>query len=168
MDLSSSYHNTTKPDTLMEIVDKVAALVKKLREDRPSITHIVATGSSGQSVAWPVSYKIGLPVCIVRKPAEESHAGLISGTGDLGDYIIIDDLISSGASVRRVVKALDDEWSENSGYSWAANQKKPVCVGIVLYQSDRGVDDTATFNTAQDGQPACPVRVYGDNYSRAW
>lgn len=130
MRLATAYHPTVEPVKLMEIVDGAAARIKNwLAEDGGrSISHIVATGSSGHAIAWPVSYKLGIPVCIVRKPCEESHDGLISGDGQLGDYIIIDDLISSGATLRRVLKAISDKAID---YGTAV----PRCVGIFLYNS---------------------------------
>lgn len=168
MQLEANYHNTTKPERLMEIVDKVAAVVKKLREDNPGLTHIVAQGSSGQSVAWPVSYKLGIPVCIVRKPGEQSHAGEMSGSGDLGNYIIIDDLISTGTTLRRVIKAIADRHERSLGEWSVTPPMVPVCIGVVLYQ-DRSYTESGSFRVTEYGspEPVVTVPVYGGNYSEA-
>lgn len=150
MRLSTSYHKTVTPQNLMEIVDRTAARIKEWIEAGNSITHIVATGSSGQAVAWPVSYKLGIPVCIVRKPAEASHDGNVSGSGDLGDYIVIDDLISSGATIKRVQKEIGDQFERSRRWdnlvSDLINAATPRCKAIFLY-SDEWNDDRTEFDT---------------------
>ena len=172
MELSPAYHRTTKPEKLMEIVDETAARIKNWmdgQEVKP--THIVATGSSGQAIAWPVSYKLGLPVCIVRKESEKSHAGNISGTGDLGNYIIIDDLIDSGNTIRRVLKTINDVYAEKRKhadlYNWAdPSPIEPKCAAIFLYQSGEIRDDDRADEFRFEGYREVPV--YTSTSGRSW
>lgn len=131
MNLNGAYHRTVEPEKLMQIVDATAAAIKEWNAAREvPITHIVCSGSSGQAVAWPVSYKLGIPVCIVRKPDEKSHAGLISGAGRLCSYIIVDDLIDSGSTIRRIIGAIGER-AASQGCEVGA---EPKVAAIFLYQ----------------------------------
>lgn len=131
MNLSEGYHKSVRPERLMEIVDGTAAAIKKLRET-VTFSHIVATGSSGQSITWPVAYKLGIPVCIVRKEGEKSHAGLVTGYGDMEDYVILDDFIGTGTTVKRVLDTIAERFKETREWCPAA-EGEPKCKAIVLY-----------------------------------
>jgi hypothetical protein len=123
---------------LMEVVDGTAATIKKWMAENAStkITHIVCTGSSGQAVAWPVSYKLGIPVCVVRKEGEKSHAGRITGEGYLGAYIVIDDLIDSGATLERVFDTINAAYEHKASTGLTVEETErpaPHCVAVFLY-----------------------------------
>lgn len=131
MKLSHSYHKPVNPTSLMEVVDGTAAAIKKwIAETGTKVSHIVCTGSSGQSVAWPVSYKLGIPVCVVRKLGENSHAGLITGHGDLRSYVVIDDFVCSGETLDRVFATIAD--------AAGSAEHAPKCAAIFLYDSPNG------------------------------
>lgn len=121
----ASYHNiNVTPERLKIRVDAMIKAVKKFHSKTP-INHIVVQGMSGQAVGWPVGYKLGIPVAVVRKEKEKKscHAGEspIIGDGHLTNYIIIDDGIYSGATIDRIVKAAKKDNSIAK------------CLGIFLY-----------------------------------
>ena len=81
------------------------------KEDR--INAIAFSGNSGAGIAFPVSYKTGLPLICIRKSNEACHGQLIEASPLLGkwdhlNYIIIDDLICSGSTIRRIVTAIKE------------------------------------------------------------
>lgn len=130
MYLYPSYHEVTSPAQLMRVVDVMAAKIKEWLAAHPekNITHMVLTGTSGQSIGWPVSYKIGLPVAVVRKDADRGHAGKIVGTGEIGNYIVLDDQISIGATIQRI----HDELT-----AYSESGIRPYMDTIFLYHSSR-------------------------------
>src|SRR5687767_13074290 len=104
-----SDHNdgVTTPRGLVERVEAMKPLmidwlqkyVASPGNSKRPITHLVMSGISGQSVGWALSTTLKLPGLVVRKPKERAHSGLIVGQGDVRDYVIVDDFISSGASI---------------------------------------------------------------------
>lgn len=150
---TTSYHTGTKPEQLMEDTDRMAAAVKKWLAENPdaNVTHMAVTGVSGQALAWPVSYKIGLPVLVVRKDGEKNYSGIrLVGAGELHNYIILDDLISSGATIKAIAQAIRDEWEKkmlNNGHSLPLDEATmPRAKAIFLSQSC--LDTTFELNGA--------------------
>lgn len=141
MYLYAEYHDITDPKNLTKVVDKVADAIKawmaKQPATLPQITHMVVTGISGQSIGWPVSYKIGLPLAVVKKEGEKGHtSGNIIGTGELGDYVILDDLISSGNTINRVVDQINRAEVQQATPDWETPGKgKPKLRAIFLHNS---------------------------------
>jgi orotate phosphoribosyltransferase len=103
----------------------VPLVVKKLRtiKRRHPFDAIAFTGSSGAALAYPLSYLLKLPLIHVRKETSHYSGGKIEGTISSKRYVIVDDFIETGASIKRVVKAIDSELDE----------AKPVA--ILLYSS---------------------------------
>lgn len=124
----SAYHDVTyNPRKLKERIDRVAKALLKLRKNEVSFNAIAFRGSSGASVAYAVSAKTGIPLAYVRK--ERNHNGdKVEGTdNNVRNYIILDDFISSGDTVRLIAKAMTSKAED----LWYLDQ--PRCVGIALY-----------------------------------
>jgi hypothetical protein len=136
------------------VVDSTAASIKKFlskKDMAAPITHLAVSGVSGQSIGWPVSYKIGLPVCVVRRPNEGAHtSGLLIGNGEMGNYVILDDLISSGKTINRILNAVVEEYFRqvDNGFPGHAVMKKamPICRAIFLHNSGRETPFSSTPN----------------------
>jgi len=111
----------------MEFLKLVPRTVKKVRaiKRKYPFDAIAFTGSSGAALAYPLSYLLKLPLIHVRKGSSHYGQGKIEGTISSRRYLIIDDFIDTGASIRRIVKAVDSE----------LDGAKPVA--ICLYSSDR-------------------------------
>lgn len=69
---------------------------------------VVVTGNSGISIAHAALMLIDFPLVLVRKPNDCSHGQQIEGPCShiLQRYVILDDLICSGDTVRRVQQTL--------------------------------------------------------------
>jgi adenine/guanine phosphoribosyltransferase-like PRPP-binding protein len=111
------------PVQLRTIVERTIEVIKDLQASR-QIDTIVCTGLSGQGVGFPTSMLTGIPLLVMRKPGDNTHAyGQIEGNVEFGTYIIVDDGISSGATVDRLVEKV------------SVFNPRAVCVGIVLWDS---------------------------------
>lgn len=105
----------------------VPLAVKKLRAIKRNhpFDAIAFTGSSGAALAYPLSYLLKLPLIHVRKGSSHYGGGKIEGTISSKRYIIIDDFIETGASIRRIIKAVNSELEDAK------------LVAICLYSSNR-------------------------------
>lgn len=100
---------------------------------------IVARGLSGTIIAAAVAAAHGMPFGIVRKPTESGHSSAgIEVTEDLNgyapayhNYLIVDDFICTGTTMRAI-----EEEIQNYRHKISGN-----CRGIVLYNS-YGTDRT--------------------------
>lgn len=81
-------------------------LVKKHQIDA-----IAFTGSSGCAGAFALATKYSIPLIYVRKKTEKSNGNKIEFNGEwdavVKNYIIVDDFVSTGATIETIVKAID-------------------------------------------------------------
>lgn len=138
MYLSDAYHDTIVDfKELSRVTDIMANVMNEwLAADnrRERVTHLAATGTSGLSMAYPLSIRCKLPVLAVRRKGETdhgAHSGNLIGQGNLLDYIIVDDFIHTGATIEHIMRSIDQ--GDDGPVS-----KGPKCRGIFLYQSSRG------------------------------
>jgi adenine/guanine phosphoribosyltransferase-like PRPP-binding protein len=109
--------------------------IAKFREKHP-FDAIAFTGTSGAALAYPLSINLKLPLICVRKTLDGNHYNReLEGVTNARTYLIVDDFIASGNTIRKITKTID----KNSG-------AKPA--GIFLY-SARG----ATGAKMWDGIP---------------
>lgn len=92
---------------------------------------VVVTGKSGMSVAFATMMLADIPLIVVRKRGENSHGEMIEGVIDVEvrRYIILDDFVSSGTTVRTVVRDIDD-------YCRVQRYARPEPVAVACYYSD--------------------------------
>src|SRR6185369_6448216 len=104
----------------------VPLTVKKLRaiKKKYPFDAIAFRGSSGAALAFPLSYFLKLPLIHVRKGESHYGSGSIEGTISSKRYIIIDDFIDRGTTVKKIIS----EIKKNIG-------AKPVA--ICLYSAGR-------------------------------
>lgn len=94
-----------------EFLTLVPLAVKKLRSimRQHRFDAIAFTGSSGAALAYPLSYLMKLPLIHVRKGESHYSGGKIEGTISSKRYVIVDDFIETGASMKRIIKAINSE-----------------------------------------------------------
>lgn len=108
--------------TMSVMTNKVSLLLSQYKFDA-----IAFTGTSGAAVAYPLSLTLGLPLICVRK--EKSHySDTIEGVTSSKKYIIVDDFISSGETIKRIIREISNTNSKS----------KPV--GIILYNGTTSVN----------------------------
>lgn len=95
-----------------EFLTLVPQVVKKLRaikKEHP-FDAIAFTGSSGAALAYPLSFLLKMPLIHVRKSNDNFHySRLIEGTISSKRYIIVDDFIETGKSIKRIIKSINQE-----------------------------------------------------------
>lgn len=140
-----------QPDTLSAIVNKMSVQMIKLRKDL-KFDAIAFSGFSGSSVAFPVSIQTGIPLLAVRKDADDSHHksgyGVLEGAIHSKTYVILDDLISSGSTVERIISRIEE-------YNPAAQ-----CKGIVLWNKDRKDYIWVSYETEKIPKYKDGIQVY--------
>lgn len=129
---SDTHFNTAK----LRNKAKALALVLPGLMERNEVDAVVVTGKSGMSLAFATLMLIDFPLVVVRKRGENSHGNNIEGprTINVRRYIVLDDFISSGATVRTIVQDIND-------LATALFETAPECVGVLQYMRDnRGTD----------------------------
>lgn len=129
---SSSYGWTGIPlDSFSEMMtsagNKVAALKKELGFDA-----VAFSGSSGAALAFHLAIAHKIPIIYVRKEDEQSHGYPVecnfgnTTQHHIKKYLIVDDFVGSGNTIRRIVRAISNITKERGAYP-----AKPI--GIFCY-----------------------------------
>ena len=122
---------------------------------------IVFRGMSGALVAPIVAQKLVKPITLCRKSSDDAHAGgnRIEGMTNFETYIIIDDVIETGKTIRSIIEVVNLKME-------AMLQSPAECVGIFLYRSfsdSNNFDGIPRFNfCVKNGKPDFS-RSRGDN-----
>jgi adenine/guanine phosphoribosyltransferase-like PRPP-binding protein len=114
------------PLKLTDLADSIKFTTTTLRSIKDEFDLIVFSGYSGALIAPTAALRVKKPMGFVRKPGEASHGVPIEITDEScgnGRYVIVDDFISTGETVKRLIKSLTD---------WNCKMR---CVGIVLATS---------------------------------
>lgn len=119
----TSYHSVLlAPAALRLKVHEIAAKVTEIKQAVP-FEAIAVRGVSGLGMGAAVSYETGIPLVIVRKPGEQSHGNQVEGPGLIAKFLVLDDIISSGETMRTIIGALNPA----------------ECVGVLLYSDSFGL-----------------------------
>lgn len=112
-----SLYGTSFSDSSMKVY--VSFVTKTLRRF-PRSVGLVFRGVSGMVVGIRAADKTKRHYAIVRKSKNNNHSSRLVEGFRPKKYIIVDDFICSGATVRAIVKAMDNETCGK-------------CVGVILY-----------------------------------
>jgi len=105
----------------------IKKITKKLRY--VSFDSVAFTGLSGALIAPIIAYELNKGVIAVRKKKDKSHSKKIV-EGILKRYIIIDDIIEYGDTIKNIIKSIEIECIENQIIV-------PELTGIVLYNQTK-------------------------------
>lgn len=141
--IGSEYHERLW-DTphILKAIDHAAEWVSALAERLDKPVSVVATGLSGVTVAYALYLTRGVPVTFVRKPDESTHGLPLEGWQIAPYYVILDDFVATGYTVRRI----DDQLCENH---------RLLCV----LAHKASIKESVQFSCGYDSE-ACEVRVY--------
>ena len=121
-----------------------ASAIAELRE-RTGSTSVVVHGNSGVSCGFAALMLAteDFNLVLLRKDNDNSHGSPIEGPDGhrLDKYLILDDFVSSGATLNRIRDKINTLQEQ---VSWSS--PKPECVGIVLY----GYHRTCAFSFRDD------------------
>ena len=128
MYFSTSYMHCiySDPKDYGKLVETVVARVLELQKSL-KFQAIAFRGTSGAAMAYPVSAATGIPLICIRKDGSH-HGGPVEGSAliDVKKYLIIDDFISGGTTMDKIIDVLKT----------ACGKKVLKCVGILLYGDD--------------------------------
>jgi adenine/guanine phosphoribosyltransferase-like PRPP-binding protein len=103
------------------------------------IDTIAVRGVSGMVMGAQLALKLNKNLCVVRKKdGSHSDNDVESGMAFQGNYIILDDLIDTGATIKAILKKI----KENDAQAVRSNgwENKAVghstCLGIYLYRNN--------------------------------
>jgi hypothetical protein len=68
-------------------------------------------------------------LALVRKDNDNSHGDAIEGTGYLKDFIILDDFVASGNTIRRIMNKIELLCKQRQC-------EMPRCKGVLVYATD--------------------------------
>ena len=115
-------------DLFPKAVDKTILTAERLKK-RDLFDTIVFSGMSGAAMAFLLSHWMSVPLLCVRKKSDNSHylstgRGYLEGNvDDVRKYLIVDDFISSGASVQYMIDSIKEK------------NYNAECVGMLMYAS---------------------------------
>ena len=106
--------------------ETIQAICDELRSEETFGTGglVVGMGMSGTLPLVPVHLAAGLAFRAIRKGDDSSHGSADPESPRVGTearYVIIDDLVDTGATVRTIIDKLPKHWE---------------CAGVLLYQSN--------------------------------
>jgi orotate phosphoribosyltransferase-like protein len=110
----------------VKVVDRAVKTLTAFRK-KNHFDAIAFTGTSGAALAYPLSIKMKVPLICVRKSVKDNHYGSkLEGCINARTYIIVDDFICSGSTMRKIEKAV------KKGI-WYRENTEPKLVGVYLY-----------------------------------
>jgi hypoxanthine phosphoribosyltransferase len=132
------------PNRFKSLID---LLVKNLEAYKGQYQAIAACGNSGMTVASAISYVTGVPIIAVRKESDRGnhHGKDVTGYLGSGNYILLDDLVASGDTVRFVVREIEKAALNRD----ARRYLPPKCAAILLYRSPYRMYDEEKRTTVE-------------------
>lgn len=144
---SDYLHNVMRPEKLKATADKCTAVLAKYEYDA-----IAFRGMSGALIAPVLSFLTGKPLLMVRKPksVEDGHSFYrVEGYSAAKHYVIVDDLISSGDTIRQIKSLVRSNFPEAE------------CIGILLYNDLPDLAECAAYPL---GAPSVSGKEWEANY----
>lgn len=128
MRLDHSYylHEIFNPMNLGKLVDKVHKDLINI-DCKHHFDIIAFSGNSGAGVCYPLSAIYSWDILCVRKEHESSHGCILEGPNkETKSYIIVDDLIASGETVKRIRDTID---------TYRLSEDRITYIGVYTYSN---------------------------------
>ena len=136
MKLSCGYNHFYAPERVASMAKATAYAIADIME-KHGIHTVVVHGNSGVSMGFAAMMyaHANFPatewfdLVLVRKDNDNSHGDAIEGTSELGDFIILDDFVASGNTIRRIM--------DKTALLCAQRLcDTPKCHGVLVYSTD--------------------------------
>jgi hypothetical protein len=133
----------------MDLNRKVQDTVEQLKPHADRFDAIVVRGVPGLLVGPMTASLLDKPWCVIRKPGEGTHSDhkVVEGWHNFKRYIIIDDLIATGGTLKLIQQTINDH-ARAFPDKW--EQGLPECVGFYLFNSSelawRGDGKNISYN----------------------
>jgi adenine/guanine phosphoribosyltransferase-like PRPP-binding protein len=89
----------------IKIIDKLALKIKDF-DKKNHFDAIAFTGTSGSAVAYPLSYKLKIPLICIRKGRNSHYGEKYEGVCNIKKYIIVDDLVNTGNTIKKIQREI--------------------------------------------------------------
>jgi adenine/guanine phosphoribosyltransferase-like PRPP-binding protein len=107
-DHATHFRIALRPEEISKLLPSLVAILKKFEFDA-----IAFMGMSGSLLAQPIAMKLKKNLIMVRKTTRGVHSSrLVEGDRASRRYIIVDDLVDSGDTARKIMKRIK-RWSES-------------------------------------------------------
>jgi adenine/guanine phosphoribosyltransferase-like PRPP-binding protein len=124
---SSHIKKFISTNSLKKYIRNAVKTLKEIDKLTPFDT-IAFCGISGCLIGPLLAIRLKKEMIVVRKPRDDRHSSYeVEGNADVKNYIIVDDLISSGDTMRHVKSSITKELS-----------KSAVCLGGFTLQERTG------------------------------
>lgn len=130
--ISTSYLSTIfYPETFPKTIQACLKEAKRIKKEQGFDT-IAFSGMSGAAVAFILAHELDVPLLCIRKKGESSHYcndyndRHVEGHLTAEKYLLVDDFISSGKTVRFILDSIKRE------------APKAVCIGMLMYSGYGG------------------------------
>lgn len=144
-----------RPREFQPLVEAVSRKLEAIFEKTP-FEAVAGTGNSSTPLLGALSYKLGIPIIATRKSGDPAHDSRpANGLVGCKAYVIVDDLIDSGATVKGIMERIETAQKKRNE-SWGDNDAIPKCVGIILYDS---YGDNWLFRSEYFAREDIPVYV---------
>ena len=136
MRISCGYNHWYNPERVFEMASSTASKIVDLLDEYNAST-VVVHGNSGVSMGMAAMMYaaqhfpkyLQFDLALVRKDNDNSHGDAIEGTGYLKDFIILDDFVASGNTVRRIMNKIELLCKQRQC-------EMPRCKGVLVYATD--------------------------------
>lgn len=128
-------------------INRCCKEILKIEKQLGKHVSIAVSGVSGLSIGSMVAYELKRELIVVRKKEETLLCHSSNEVENLPDrpYVIIDDLIASGSTIKRIVKTID-----SMAKVWRFRRTKPIAIIIYdTYHYNKEIDASADKNSKQ-------------------
>jgi hypothetical protein len=136
----------------------VTSLADAIRRRKLDFNAIAFRGMSGALVTPMLCRRLKKGMIVCRKDSEQSHGKPVEGYLVGGNYIIVDDFIGSGHTVKEIVKAIEKWWTTHTSPSACPPLTIPCFKPLAVFIYTRG--DCMKYIRLDDDRDEV-VPVYG-------
>lgn len=127
----SYLNNIVCVESLTRLTDQICQWLEGHKDEFDSIAF---RGLSGGIVAPIIAVRMKKKILAVRKPTENAHScNKFEGDASAQRYIIIDDFVSTGETIKKIVESIECGYREHAGFGI---EMPPKCVGLCLYNQE--------------------------------
>lgn len=155
-----------EPKHVKRVLSRLVKLIRDWQKVNGPIDAIAFRGLSGSLMAPLLSYRTGIPMIAVRKPNDGSHSYKpVEGAYVIdGRYIIVDDFIDSGATVKVIVDAINGFEPSMKFIGTIEYQKVPYCRDLRDDDYKCLLNEYWVDSSKCRGKRPCDFRLWGSDF----
>ena len=124
------------PKTRSDLIKKATTTLRKYRRRKGKrFDAIACCGYSGLSVASVLSFVLNIPLIAVRKMSSHDDR-MVFGLENANTYIIVDDFVASGRTVRNIHRYVSDFTTGKSPFATTSRGEPAKLLAVFTYERD--------------------------------